>query len=90
MHTSCLGIKTALSVFESIGTPDFVSWNSVIAGHSDINGQMAIEMSAHHEQCLFMEDTNLDEYTFAAIISATASLPSTCYEKPLHKQIIKV
>lgn len=91
MYTSSGDIMTALSVFERIETPDLVSWNSLIAGYSDVgDGEKAMEMFTQLRKMSLCGGPNTDEYTFAAVVSATASLPSIYYGKPLHSQIIKV
>ncbi|KAG1359497.1 pentatricopeptide repeat-containing protein [Cocos nucifera] len=91
MYASCGDMMTALSVFERIEIPDLVSWNSLIAGYSDVSdGEKAIKLFAQLKKMSLYGGPNPDEYTFAAVVSATASLPSIYYGKPLHSQTIKV
>ncbi|KAI8031008.1 Pentatricopeptide repeat-containing protein [Camellia lanceoleosa] len=87
MYCSCGDIHTAFEVFSRIENPDLVSWNSMMAGYSE-NGlrEEAMEMFVQLQQMSFVKP---DEYTFAAIISATRTFLSSEYGKPLHAQVIK-
>ncbi|CAH2049783.1 unnamed protein product [Thlaspi arvense] len=74
-------------VFRRIEYPDLVSWNSMISGYSE-NGlaQEAMEMFVQFQR---ISSFKPDQYTFAAIISATATSPYSNYGKPLQAQVIK-
>ncbi|PSS14300.1 Pentatricopeptide repeat-containing protein [Actinidia chinensis var. chinensis] len=87
MYCSCGGIHSAIQVFSRIEYPDLVSWNSMIAGYSESgHGEKAMEMFVQLQQTTFAK---ADEYTFAAIISATGAFLASDYGKPLYAQVIK-
>ncbi|KAJ4966542.1 hypothetical protein NE237_018391 [Protea cynaroides] len=87
MYFSCGETDTAAYVFKNIKNPDLVSWNSMIAGYSDRGvGDKAIDMFI---QLLRTSFEKPDEYTFAAVISASGTLPASDYGKPLHAQVEK-
>uniref|UniRef100_A0A6N2N7Z6 Pentacotripeptide-repeat region of PRORP domain-containing protein n=1 Tax=Salix viminalis TaxID=40686 RepID=A0A6N2N7Z6_SALVM len=88
MYCSCGDTKTGFNVFNKIENPDLVSWNSMISGYAE-NGEGVDAMN------LFLQLVGVfrpkpDEYTFAAVISATGAFSATCYGKPLHAQVMKV
>ncbi|CAL9058007.1 unnamed protein product [Musa banksii] len=90
MYSSCGDMTTALLVFERIEKPGLVSWNSVIAGYSDVGeGEKAMEVFIELQTLSFYGGPCPDEYTVATVVSATATLPSICYGKPLHAHAIK-
>ncbi|XP_058069271.1 pentatricopeptide repeat-containing protein At3g50420 [Magnolia sinica] len=87
MYSSCGDSETAFSVFRMIETPDLVSWNSMIAGYSENgDGEKAMELFVRSRHSSL---ENPDEYTFAAIVSATGALAALNYGKPLHAHIKK-
>ncbi|KAA8547251.1 hypothetical protein F0562_003885 [Nyssa sinensis] len=87
MYCSCGDTHTAFCVFSRIENPDLVSWNSMIAGYSE-NGDGEEAMSMFVQLCR-MPFAKPDEYTFAAIISATGAFPASAYGKPLHALVKK-
>eukprot|EP00258_Populus_trichocarpa_P041555 XP_024457574.1 pentatricopeptide repeat-containing protein At3g50420-like [Populus trichocarpa] len=85
MYCSCGDTETGFNVFNKIENPDLVSWNSMISGYAE-NGEGADAMN------LFLQLVGVflpkpDEYTFAAVISATSAFSATCYGKPLHASL---
>lgn len=87
MYCNCGDIEMGLHVFSRIENPDLVSWNSLIAGlaeHGD--GMKAAELFVELKGVSFPKP---DEYTFAAVISATSALLASDYGTPLHGQIIR-
>lgn len=79
--------ETANSIFSGMENPDLVSWNSMIAGYSENNdGKKAMGLFVELQQMCFPKP---DEYTYAAIISATGAFPSFSFGKPLHAQVIQ-
>ncbi|XP_073012117.1 pentatricopeptide repeat-containing protein At3g50420 [Typha latifolia] len=91
MYSSCGDLGTALCVFERIEMPDLVSWNSVIAGYSGIGcGEKAMNAFIQLRNINQSGGLDPDEYTFAAVVSATATLPAMYYGKPLHSLVIRV
>ncbi|XVE87208.1 hypothetical protein DITRI_Ditri18aG0097700 [Diplodiscus trichospermus] len=85
MYCSCGDIEMGLNVFSRIESPDLVSWNSMIVGlaeHGD--GMKAMELFVELKG---MSLPKPDEYTFAAVVSATSALLASDYGKPLHGQI---
>ncbi|KAL6844379.1 hypothetical protein ACP4OV_026052 [Aristida adscensionis] len=91
MYCCCGDMGTALHVFKRIETPDLVSWNTLIAGFSGLSdGWSAMDAFVQLKAVSFSERLVPDEYTFAAVVSAAAALPSTCSGKPLHAEVIKV
>ncbi|KAJ0966820.1 hypothetical protein J5N97_023737 [Dioscorea zingiberensis] len=90
MYSSCGDIRTAILVFDRIEKPDLVSWNSVLAGYSDIgDGEKAMRVFVRLQEMSRSGGSIPDEYTFAAVVTATAVLPSICYGKPLHALVTK-
>ncbi|XP_039135258.1 pentatricopeptide repeat-containing protein At3g50420 [Dioscorea cayenensis subsp. rotundata] len=90
MYSSCGDNGSAISVFERIEKPDLVSWNSVLAGYSDAgDGQMAMRVFVQLQEMSRYGGLVPDEYTFAAVVTATAALPSICYGKAFHGQVTK-
>lgn len=86
MYSCCGDPETAFSIFRAMEVTDLVSWNSMIAGYLE-NG------NAEKAMYLFIQlqhsySETPDEYTYAAIVSATASLPSSVYGKPLHALVV--
>lgn len=87
MYCSCGDTRTGYSIFRRIDNPDLVSWNSIISGCAENEeGEEAMELFV---QLLGMSLPKPDEYTFAAVISATCAFPATDYGKPLHAQVMK-
>ncbi|KAK6237573.1 hypothetical protein QUC31_003042 [Theobroma cacao] len=87
MYCNCGDIEMGLNVFSRIANPDLVSWNSMIAGlaeHGD--GMKGMELFVKLKGMSFPKP---DEYTFAAVISATSALLASDYGKPLHGQITR-
>jgi pentatricopeptide repeat protein len=88
MYCSCGDTETGFNVFNKIENPDLVSWNSMISGYAE-NGEGADAMNLFFQLVgVFLPKP--DEYTFAAVISATSAFSATCYGKPLHAQVLKV
>lgn len=88
MYASWGDLASASSVFRENRRRDLVSWNSMLAGFSDAG-------EAEKAWDLFMqfraspEGLGPDEYTFAAVASATAALPAVICGKPLHALVIR-
>jgi|UniRef100_A0A2N9H7I2 pentatricopeptide repeat protein len=87
MYCSCGDTQIAFSVFSRIENPDLVSWNSMIAGYSENEeGEKAMTVFVNLQG---MSHLKPDEYTYAAIISATCAFLASNYGKPLHAQVTK-
>ncbi|XP_031115322.1 pentatricopeptide repeat-containing protein At3g50420 [Ipomoea triloba] len=87
MYCSCGDTVAALDVFEKIENPDLVSWNSMIAGYAENgDGEKAVRVFV---QFLRRSLCKPDEYSFAAVISATCMFPAADYGKPLHAKAEK-
>ncbi|XP_022775233.1 pentatricopeptide repeat-containing protein At3g50420 isoform X2 [Durio zibethinus] len=87
MYCNCGDIEMGLNVFSRIENPDLVSWNSMMAGLAEHGDRMkAIELFIQLKALSFPKP---DEYTFAAVISATSALLACDYGKPLHGQITR-
>lgn len=87
MYCNCSDTQTAFIVFSRINDPDLVSWNSMIAGYMEnADGEKAMDLFIELQKMLLPKP---DEYTFAAIISATSDFPASDYGKPLHALVIK-
>ncbi|XP_027078923.1 pentatricopeptide repeat-containing protein At3g50420 [Coffea arabica] len=87
MYCSCGDTETAIRVFRRISNPDLVSWNTIIAGYSENgDGAKAMDMFV---QLVHGFTRKPDEYTYAAVISATGAFPACNYGKPLHAQVQK-
>lgn len=90
MYCSCGDLMAAVSVFERMEKPDLVSWNSLMAGFSDAGeGEGAMDAFVRLKALSQFGDMKPDEYTFAAVVSATAALPYLYYGRPLHAQVSK-
>ncbi|KAK1363860.1 Pentatricopeptide repeat-containing protein [Heracleum sosnowskyi] len=88
MYCTCGDTRTACTVFSRIENPDSVSCNSMIAGYAgNGDGEKVMDMFVRFWQ---ISTEKPDEYTFAAVISATGSFPSTSYGKLLHAQVTKI
>ncbi|KAK6924108.1 Pentatricopeptide repeat [Dillenia turbinata] len=87
MYCSCGDVEAAYTVFSRIKNPDLVSLNSMIAGYSEIDdGEKAIDLFIELQQG---GPAKPDEYTYAAVISATGSFLASDYGMPLHACVIK-
>lgn len=87
MYCSCGDTRSAFDVFRRIGSPDLVSWNSMIGGFAESgDGKKAMEMFVRLRQTSRLKP---DEYTFAAVIAGTCGFPACDYGKPLHAQTEK-
>ncbi|XP_020693216.1 pentatricopeptide repeat-containing protein At3g50420 [Dendrobium catenatum] len=90
MYASCGDVRTAELVFERIDDPNLVSWNSLMAGFSsNCDGEKAIGAFVKLKLMNCSDVLPPDEYTFAAVVAATAAFPSLFYGKPLHAEICK-
>ncbi|XP_020599353.1 pentatricopeptide repeat-containing protein At3g50420 [Phalaenopsis equestris] len=90
MYASCGDVRTAELVFERIDEPCLVSWNSLIAGFSsNCDGDKAMDAFVRLKLMNCLEKLQPDDFTFAAVVSATAGFPSLFYGKPLHAEISK-
>ncbi|XP_042005048.1 pentatricopeptide repeat-containing protein At3g50420-like [Salvia splendens] len=87
MYSSCGDTCSASDVFRRIGSPDLVSWNTMIGGFAENGeGEKAMEMFVQLRQACHVKP---DEYTFAAIIAGTCGFPARDYGMPLHAQAEK-
>ncbi|KAM1091124.1 hypothetical protein ACFX2J_018455 [Malus domestica] len=79
--------RVAFGVFKGICNPDLVSWNTMISGCSERgDGEKAMNLFVQLKKTPFLKP---DEYTFAAIISATGTDLVSNYGKSLHGQVTK-
>ncbi|KAL5752838.1 hypothetical protein ACOSP7_023028 [Xanthoceras sorbifolium] len=86
MYCNCSDTITAFNVFSRLENRDLVSWNSMIAGYMENgDGESAMGLFVQLRKMSIPEP---DEYTFAAVISATCSFPAAYYGKPLHALVI--
>lgn len=88
MYCSCGDTQTAQSLFWRIRNPDLVSWNTMIAGYSE--NQLGVKALLIFIKLMRESVSRPDEYTYAAILSATGAFSASDYGKPLHAQIEKV
>ncbi|XP_074586899.1 pentatricopeptide repeat-containing protein At3g50420-like [Curcuma longa] len=91
MYACCGDMPSSSLVFDNMEKPDLVSWNSLLAGYSDSGeGEKAMKVFIElKDVSSSYRGSYLDDYSFAAVIYATATLPSVCYGRPLHAQTIK-
>lgn len=87
MYCNCSDTRKAFSVFCRMENPDVVSWNSMISGYSE--NEEGEEAMALFVQLQGISLPKPDEYTYAAIISATGAFLASNYGKPLHAQVTK-
>ncbi|VFQ92045.1 unnamed protein product [Cuscuta campestris] len=87
MYCNCGDTVMAFNIFKRIETPDSISCNSMISGYAENgDGENAMRMFVEFARRSLGKP---DEYTFAAVISATSAFPSGYYGKPLHAQVAK-
>ncbi|KAG6405888.1 hypothetical protein SASPL_133482 [Salvia splendens] len=87
MYSSRGDMCSASDVFMRIGSPDLVSWNTMIGGFAENEeGEKAMEMFVRLRRACHVKP---DEYTFAAIIAGTCGFPARDYGVPLHAQAEK-
>ncbi|CAL5187942.1 unnamed protein product [Lathyrus oleraceus] len=87
MYCNVGDTQMAYKIFSRMENWDLVSWNSMIAGYSDNeDGEKAMSLFVQLKELCFPKP---DDYTYAAIISATSAFPCFSFGKPLHAQIIK-
>ncbi|XP_021809482.1 pentatricopeptide repeat-containing protein At3g50420 [Prunus avium] len=87
MYCSSGDTRVAFSVFSGMYNPDLVSWNTMISGYSEHgDGEQAMNLFAQLKKISLLKP---DEYTFAAIISATGTYLASDYGKSLHGQVTK-
>lgn len=87
MYCKCGDIETAFILFKRMENKDLVSWNSMISGYTESgDGEKAMYLFI---QLKGMSSIKPDQYTYAAVISATAGCLACGYGKPLHAQVIK-
>ncbi|CAA6657762.1 unnamed protein product [Spirodela intermedia] len=84
LHNAVLDI----SIFRENQRRDLVSWNSMLAGFSD-SGDADKAWDLFMQLRASPEGLASDEYTFAAVVSATAALPAVICGKPLHALVIR-
>jgi pentatricopeptide repeat protein len=89
MYCCCGDLDTAVLVFQRIETPDLVSWNTIISGFSGVADGWTAVQAFVKLKAVSSEWLAPDEYTFAAVVAAAASLPAMCSGKPLHACVIK-
>ncbi|MQM05528.1 hypothetical protein Taro_038340 [Colocasia esculenta] len=88
MYASWGNLEAADSIFRWNRRRDLVSWNSMLAGYAE-HGNVEKAVDLFVQLWASPEPLEPDEYTLAAIISATAALPAMKYGKPLHAQVVK-
>ncbi|VFQ58395.1 unnamed protein product [Cuscuta campestris] len=87
MYCNCGDTIMAFNIFKRIDNPDSISCNSMISGYAENgDGENAMRMFVEFARRSLGQP---DEYTFAAVISATSAFPSGYYGKPLHAQVAK-
>ncbi|XP_034225253.1 pentatricopeptide repeat-containing protein At3g50420 [Prunus dulcis] len=87
MYCNSGDTRVAFSVFSEMHNPDLVSWNTMISGYSQHgDGEQAMNLFAQLKKISLLKP---DEYTFAAIISATGTYLASDYGKSLHGQVTK-
>ncbi|KAM6564432.1 hypothetical protein CsatB_024430 [Cannabis sativa] len=87
MYCNCGDIETAFVLFKKMENKDLVSWNTMISGYTENgDGEKAMYMFVQLKATSFVKP---DEYTFAAVVSATAGCLACGCGKPLHAEVIK-
>lgn len=86
MYSNFGDTQAACSVFAKMDIKDLVSWNSMIAGYSENGeGEKAIDLFVKLRRISLKPD----QYTFAAIVSASYEYPTAIYGVPLHAQVVR-
>eukprot|EP01018_Ginkgo_biloba_P022103 Gb_10158 [translate_table: standard] len=86
MYVKCMGLEFARQVFDEMPERDMVSWNSVIARYVQIgHGQEALHLFCEMQ----VAGMKPDQFTFASILGACASLTDLEQGKLFHACIIK-
>ncbi|KAJ4714336.1 Pentatricopeptide repeat-containing protein [Melia azedarach] len=87
MYNKCGKLKYGLSLFERMSAPDVVSWTTTITTYV----QMGQEENAFEAFVKLREsDVKPNEYTFAAVISASANLARIQLGKQLHAHVFRL
>ncbi|KAI9088922.1 hypothetical protein K1719_029201 [Acacia pycnantha] len=87
MYCNAGDTNTAHRIFCGMKNPDLVSWNSMMSGYSENkDGEKAMHLFVQLQEMSFLKP---DEYTYAAVISATGVFPYSNFGKPLHALVTK-
>ncbi|XP_047318978.1 putative pentatricopeptide repeat-containing protein At3g47840 [Impatiens glandulifera] len=87
MYNKCGKLNYGLCLFGKMETPDVVSWTNVIASYV----QMGRDENAITEFLRMREsEVRPNEYTFAAVVSACASLARTKWGEQLHAHVLRL
>eukprot|EP01018_Ginkgo_biloba_P022446 Gb_27176 [translate_table: standard] len=86
MYIKCGNVKGARKVFDKMLHQDAISWNSVIAGYTQNgHGEKALKLFCQ----MHIRGIETDQFTFASVLSASASLAAVEQGKQVHAYIIK-
>lgn len=87
MYAKCGSFDDARDVFDSLPRRDVVTWTSMIAGFADHGlGQEALALYARMEQ---EDNTVPNNFTFASLLKACASIGAIAEGKQFHSQIVQ-
>lgn len=87
MYSKCGKLDYSLRLFERMSTRDVISWTTIITSYV----QMGEEENAFDAFVRMQEsDVKPNEYTFAAIISASANLARIQWGEQLHAHVLRL
>ncbi|GAV76405.1 PPR domain-containing protein/PPR_2 domain-containing protein [Cephalotus follicularis] len=87
VYAKCSCIKDARLVFEEMNEKDIVVWNAMFFGYTQ---QMENEEALRLYLELRLLGQNPNDFTFAALITATSNLASLQHGQQFHNQIMKM
>eukprot|EP01018_Ginkgo_biloba_P024571 Gb_15499 [translate_table: standard] len=87
IYAKCGSIEDAWQVFDKTPKPNVILWPMMIVGYAqNVHGENAIELLGSMQQAIM----KLNQFTFASVLNACASLASLQWGKQIHALIIKV
>eukprot|EP01018_Ginkgo_biloba_P027263 Gb_11025 [translate_table: standard] len=90
MYAKCRNLENARKVFDRMPKRDVVSWNAMIAGYAQNgHGEDVLKLICRMQLAGLKLKFMLNEFTFASVLSACASLTVGERGKEVHAHVIK-